>query len=166
MKPFLPVLRADTLLMPEKLQEIKTAAHVILLLQKLTAFTKVEFWRDGYRAYRLDVEAKVRPRGGWEAVQEVEEDACCEKLLCGTKRRVNMDRRSGGAGNRSASVLSVGPSSSRTSALTSSGPHKRRSSKCCDSSSVLGRPRRAHVRVSLSEGSRAQSAGCSKRRAS
>ena len=126
MKPFLPVLRADTLLMPEKLQEIKTAAHVILLLQKLTAFTKVEFWRDGYRAYRLDVEAKVRPRGGWEAVQEVEEDACCEKLLCGTKRRLNMDQRWGVSGNRSASVLSVGPSSSRTSALTSSLPHKRR----------------------------------------
>jgi len=37
-----------------------------------------------------------------------------------------MDQRSGGGENRSASVLSAGPSSSRTSALTSSLPHKRR----------------------------------------
>ena len=47
-------------------QEITTVADVKELLQKLTAFTKVDCWRDGYRAYRLDVEDKIRPRGGWK----------------------------------------------------------------------------------------------------
>lgn len=50
------------------MQDIATAADVQVLLQKLTAFTKVECWRDGYRAYRLDVEEKIRPRGGWKAL--------------------------------------------------------------------------------------------------
>ena len=50
------------------MQDIATAADVQVLLQNLTAFTKVECWRDGYRAYRLDVEEKIRPRGGWKAL--------------------------------------------------------------------------------------------------
>ena len=95
-----------TMLMRGELQEIKTAADVMLLLQKLTAFTKVDFWRDGYRAYRLDIEAKVRPRRDLQVVQEVE-DACDETLSCGTKRR-----------------LSMGSTSSRASTSSGSRPHK------------------------------------------
>ena len=71
----------------------------MLLLHKLTAFTKLEFWRDGYRSYRLDVEAKVRPRGGWmvevgdeQGEQEHGQVHHCEQdaAVCGTKRRLQM----------------------------------------------------------------------------
>jgi len=62
---------------------MKNAANVVLFLQKLTAFTKIEFWRDGYRAYRLDIEEKICPVGGWK-----NSESAAEAGGCGSKRKV------------------------------------------------------------------------------
>ena len=84
MSAFFQHVRAPLL---RSIKEIKSAADVQVFLRTLTALTKVDMWREGYRSYRLDVEDKVRPRAGWPTC---EHDAGEAEQPRGVKRALAM----------------------------------------------------------------------------
>lgn len=91
---------ADLLLMA---QEIETASDVFMFLRTLTAFTKVDGWREGYRSTRSDIAQELGPSASREAP--------CDQTAPphGTKRQLHMSDADVGD-TASSSVSSCPPS--------------------------------------------------------